>query len=86
MELLDHGRLVNRGIRWGMAKTPAQMTDAAADAFVDILEGRIHGWQEADKRGEFHRADHMARAIKILHDISEDDIADAAACGVAFVC
>ena len=66
--------------------TNAQMTEAIAAAIVDISEGRIQRWQEGDKRGEFHRLDEMARALKNVHDISEDDIADAAGCGVAFAC
>ena len=66
--------------------TNAQIIDALAMAAVEISEGRIQRWQEGDKRGEFHRVDHLAKAIKDISDV-EDVAEDESETGTTtFVC
>ena len=66
--------------------TNAAIIEALSTATVEIAEGRIQRWQEGDKRGEFHRVDHLAKAIKDIsevEDVQEDESQTAA---VSFVC
>ncbi len=65
--------------------TPTQVKDAISTAMVEISEARVQRWQEGDKRGEFHRLDHLARAWKLADQIEEHDAEDVAGCGVGFV-
>ena len=66
--------------------TPQQVIDEIATATVDIVQGRMHRWQDGDKRGEFHRVDHLADAAdkwKKIEDIEEEESQDI---GVSHVC
>lgn len=66
--------------------TSTEIIEALSTAAVEIGEGRIHRWQEGDKRGEFHRVDHLAKAIKditAVQDVEEDESQTTA---VSFIC
>lgn len=67
-------------------KTTAEMIDALSTAMVEISEGRIHRWQEGDKRGEFHRLDHLAKALATVKDVEEVDEDEAQTTSVLFIC
>ncbi len=66
--------------------TNAEIIEALGTATVEIAEGRIQRWQEGDKRGEFHRVDHLAKAIKDITDVEDNAEDESQTAAVTFVC
>ena len=66
--------------------TNSDIIDALATATVEIAEGRIQRWQEGDKRGEFHRVDHLAKAIKDISQVQDQVEKEAETATTSFAC
>ena len=66
--------------------TNAAIIEALSTATVEIAEGRIQRWQEGDKRGEFHRVDHLAKAIKDISEVEDVEEDESQTVAVSFVC
>ena len=69
-----------------MAKTADDAIDAALTLGVELAEARMEGWQEGDKRGAFIKMDDLAKFLDSAKRIKEDEVEDAATCGVSFLC